>query len=83
MVYIVLWGLADLLLLILAAIFAVLLTTLLGPRRLCPDCGATMPRFKGSKWWQVLIERKTCLVCGCVVNYEGQKLRNGQKPRPG
>jgi hypothetical protein len=57
--------------------FTYLLTS---PRRICPDCGTRLPRFKWEKWWYFLIDRKTCSTCGCIVNYEGRKLQS-RRPR--
>jgi hypothetical protein len=55
---------------------AVLIYGLAKPRRKCPDCGETFPRFrKPANRRQALWGGGTCSKCGCEVDRRGRKIQ--------
>ena len=53
----------------------VLLLALLGPKRVCPDCGDALPKFRRPRnWRQRLWGGWTCPNCGCEVDRKGKKV---------
>src|SRR5262249_32802827 len=57
---------------------AVVLMVLLAPKRKCPDCGETLPRFRQpANRRQSLWGGWTCPRCGCEVGRKGRRAEEG------